>query len=463
MTTAVLTPAPVTDLGALRTRLIGTVAEPGQPGYDLATPWNVAVAMTPRAVVAVADAQDVRETVRFAGDHGLRVMAQRTGHGAAALDGDDVLMIHTGALDEVRVDPERRCARVGAGAVWQQVIDAAAPHGLVGLAGSSLGVGVVGMVTGGGIGPLTRTYGLSSDSVRALEVVTGDGHLVRATPYEHADLFWGLRGGKGTLGVVCAVELGLLPAAELYAGALYFDGADAPAVLHAWRKWTQDLPEHVNTSVALLRLPQLPDVPPPLAGRATLAVRFTSVEDAATCEAILAPLRAVATPVLDSVRPMSPVALGSVHADPVEPMPVHDRTAMLSGLTTEAVDALLAVAGPDTASPQVIVEVRLLGGALARPGGAASAFCHRDAAYSLLTIGVLAPDIAAAVPAHAEQVTAALDPWATGGAMPNFASGTGRERARRCYDEDTRVWLAALADRHDPAGVLRVGPVVREG
>ncbi|WP_026910926.1 FAD-binding oxidoreductase [Patulibacter minatonensis] len=446
---------------ALRHRLDGTLALAGEPGYELATPWNVAVPMTPRAVVAAAGPDDVVETVRAANELGLRVAVQRTGHGAVATDGDDVVLVHTGRLDGVHVDPATRIARIGAGAVWQQVLDAAAPHGLAPLVGSAPHVGVAGFLTGGGIGPLVRTFGLSSDTVRAFDVVTGDGRLLHVTPDEHAELFWGLRGGKGTLGIVCAVELDLLPVAEIVGGALYFDGADAAAVLHAWRTWAPALPEHANTSVALLQLPPLPGVPPVLAGRLTVAVRFASVEDAGTCEALLAPMRAVATPILDAVGPIPHAAIGAVHADPVDPLPGHEDSSLLRELPAEAVDALLALAGPAVRSPQAVVELRLLGGALARPAAHTSAFCHRGAAFTLSVIGVLAPEIAAIVPGHAAEVVAALDPWSTGGRLPNFTATADPALLARCYDESTLAWLGTLAERHDPAGVLKVGQVVR--
>jgi FAD binding domain len=404
---------------------------------------------------------DVAETVRFAGAAGLRVAVQRTGHGAVALDGDDVLLVHTGRLDECTVDAAARTARVGAGHVWQDVIDAATPHGLAPLVGSSPTVGVVGFLTGGGIGPFSRTYGLSSDHVRAFELVTGKGEILRVNPTDHPELFWGLRGGKGTLGIVTAVEIELLPLAGYYGGALYFDGADAPAVLDAWRTMCAGLPEHANTSLAILQLPPLPDVPPPLAGKMTVAVRFTSVASAAEAEALLAPVRAAAAAILDSVGEAPYAAIGSVHADPVDPMPTHEASGLLRELTSETVTALLAVAGPGSGSPQVIVELRLLGGALGREAEQRSAYCYRDAAFSVLAIGVLAPEIAAIVPGHAAGVIEAVDPWATGGTLPNFSPSADPAAIARAYDEDTVAWLGALADQHDPEGALRIGQVVR--
>lgn len=429
------------------------LARPGEPGYQLATPWNMAVPVRPAAVVPVRSADDVARAVRYAAEQGLRVAVQRTGHGALPV-GEDTLLVHTGGLDELRVDPLRRRARVGAGVLWRQVGDAAAAHGLAPLAGSAPGVGVVGMLTGGGIGPLSRTHGLAADRVTAFELVTGEGRQLRVTAQEHPDLFWGLRGGKGALGIVTAVELDLLPVAEIHGGTVYFDGSDAAAVLHAWRAWSAGLPEHANTSVALLQLPDRPTVPPPLAGRLTVAVRFTSTAGDDEAARVLAPIRAAATPLIDTVTRMPTAAIGSVHADPVDPMPVHDGSTLLRELPADSVDALLALAGPGSGSPQAVVELRRLGGALSRPGAHPSAYDHRDAAYHLFVVGVLAPPVAAAVPAHTAAVLAALRPAATGAVLANFASAADRGLSPVCYRPQTLARLSALAARHDPAGVL---------
>ena len=135
-----------------------------------------------------------------------------------------------------------------------------------GLAGSSPDVGVVGYLTGGGLGPVARSHGLASDTVRAFEVVTGDGVARRVTATHHPELFWGLRGGKGTLGIVTAVEIDLVEQAELYAGALWFAAADAAAVVRTWSRWCDVLPEEGTTSIAVLRLPDLPVFPEPVRG-----------------------------------------------------------------------------------------------------------------------------------------------------------------------------------------------------
>ena len=448
-------------IDSLRARLRGTVALPGEAGYELSECWNRAVQLRPRAVIAVADSADVVETVRVAAAHGYRVAVQCTGHGAVVLDGDDVLLIHTGRLDELRIDAAARRASIGAGLAWRPVIEAAAEHGLAALGGSAPNVGAVGYLVGGGIGPLVRTFGVSSDWVTGLEVVTGAGELVHASADHHPELFWGLRGGKSTLGVVCSVEVELVPCAELFGGAAYFDGDDGAAVLRAWREWTTGLPERANTSIALLQLPPLPGVPEPLAGRFTVAVRFASTEPAAVCEPLLAPIRDVATPLLDTMATIPYAAVGSVHADPVEPMPAREATGLLRELPAPAIDALLEVAGPRSGSPQTIVELRQLGGAYARPAAHASAVCHRDASFALSVIGVPRAASVQQLAEHADTVLQATRPWATGGMLPNFAASADRAALRHRYDDATLTRLSALGDRFDPDGVLAVGQVVR--
>ncbi|WP_433383503.1 FAD-binding oxidoreductase [Actinoplanes sp. CA-142083] len=447
------------EIDALRRRLTGKITIKGDDAYaGLTAAFNLAVTASPAVIVEARDAQDVAEAVRFASAEGLAVAVQATGHGLAeSLDG--ALLVHTGRLDECVVHPEERWARVGAGVRWQQVLDAAAPHGLAALSGSAPGVGVVGYTTGGGLGPVGRSFGWASDRVRAIELVTGDGVLRRVTAQDEPDLFWAVRGGKGALGIVTALEFDLIAQPTLYAGALYFDGADTAAVVHAWRDWSATLPIEATTSLALLQLPALPGIPEPLAGKFSVAVRFAWTGALPDGESALAPMREIAKPVIDAVQTIPYAAIGMIHNDPTDPMPVHEGAELLHDLPTEAVDALLAVAGPAAGSPQVIVELRHLGGALAEPPTYPSALCHRDAAFSLITIGVLAPPIADAVASHAGRVSEAMAPWTTGGVLPNLAAGVGEERIARSYDPETLARLLALAEQYDPANVLRAGQV----
>ncbi len=454
MTIAQTSPAAV-PFAELDARTIGTVAVPGDPAYDaLVSPWNLAVPVRPAAVLAAFDAQDVVDAVQFAARHGLRVTPQATGHGPmAALTTE--LLITTKELDEVTLHPEEGWARVGAGVKWLAVVEAAAPHGLAPLSGSITDVGIVGYTTGGGLGPMARTHGLAIDKVRAIEVVTGDGVLRRVTPTEHPELFFALRGGKGMLGIVTAIEFDLVQQPRFYGGSTWFDGADAPAVIEAWRAWSAELPEEGTTSFALFQLPDMEGVPPMLAGRLTLSVRFVWTGSADDGERWFAAMRAAAPAIRDDVAEKPYAAIDSVHTDPLDPTPAFEAADVLTDFPAEAAEALLALTGPGVASPQILVEVRLLGGAYARPGEHPSAFASRAAAYSLLLVGI---SEVPGVEDHSAAVLEAMAPWTGGHRLPNFTFTP--EEYVDAYDEVTLARLRRARRTYDPDGVLMIGGVL---
>jgi FAD/FMN-containing dehydrogenase len=461
MTTITEASASTAPLAGLAERLTGTLHLPGTDGYvRLGTPWNVAVASRPLGVAEVADADDVVAVVRWAGEHGVQVAVRSTGHGAAD-ELDDTLLVHTGRLTELTVSPDGR-ARVGAGVQWAAVLEAAAPFGLAPLAGSAPGVGVVGFLTGGGLGPMARTYGVSSDLVRAFDLVTGDGVLRRVTADQEPALFWGLKGAKGALGIVTAVELDLVHQPTLLGGALFFDGADADRVLRTWATWCEDLPAEATTSIAIMRMPPMPGVPEPLAGRTTIGVRFAWTGDAEAGEAAFAPIRAVAPVVFGMVGVLPAAAMGVIHSDPVDPMPTSERAVMLSGLPEAAVDALLAVAGPAAECPQVVVELRQLGGAVASGSTADGSFSGRDIAFTLLAVGIAAGPVAEVTRVSAEAIATAMGPWDTGRQLPNFAPSTAPEQALKVYDRDVLARLGALVAAVDPDGVISASGPIRK-
>lgn len=445
----------INDLTALRNHVEGKVLVQGEPGYtELVASWNLAVEMAPAAVVAAENADDVAATVRFAGRHGLQVGVQATGHGAVATLAGDIL-ISTRRLDEVTVHVEG-WARVGSGVKWADLLGPAHKLGFAALNGSSSDVGVVGYLTGGGVGPMARTYGVSSDTVRAFEVVTGDGELRRVTADEHPDLFFALRGGKGSLGIVTAVEIDLVPLTHFYGGALFYDGVHAAEVAALWNRWATDLPESITTSFAVLQLPPMPGVPEPLAGKTTISVRFLSTGDALEAEDLLAPLRKIAPTVLDSIGLHPYPAVDLVHTDPVDPMPVLEQTVLLRELPYAALEQVIVRATTD--SPQVITEVRQLGGAYARTPAHPDAFDHRSARFSVFMAGI------AGIPGtieHGEGLIAALQPWAHQGMWPNFRSARDPQSTAMAYSPATLTRLRATAQAYDPAGVLTMGAAIR--
>lgn len=446
MTTTESTTVPA-DL-ALVTR--GAVLSPGTAEYIVeVTGFNVAVDHQPAAVLVAADADDVAAAVRVASKAGLKVAVKSTGHGAVAA-GPDTILICTRALDTVAVDHHGRTASAGAGVLWQQVLDAAAPFGLGAPCGSATTVGVVGYTVGGGLSPIGRTFGFAADHVRSIEVVTADGVVRRADEEQNADLFWALRGGGAAFGIVTEIVLDLFPIQTVLGGGIFFDIADARAVLQAWRLWVPTLPETVSTSVAVLHLPPTPALPDPLRGRTVLHLRFTHVSCTEDGHALLAPMRSLAEPIMDTVAEIPFAAIAAVHMDPADPMPAMERGLLLTDLTDDGIELFLAAAE----MPLAVAELRAMGGALGRP--ADNAVGGRHAAFSLLGIGVLVPPIADVVPGVLDGFVDGFEPWSCGAFMnmAGDASGKPVDRVRAAWDDTTRDRLDAIRAATDPRRVF---------
>jgi FAD/FMN-containing dehydrogenase len=269
---------------------------------------------------------------------------------------------------------------------------------------------VTGYTLGGGTGWLGRRYGLAAGSVTAAEIVTPDGGLVRADAGQQPDLLWAVRGGGG-MGVVTALEMTLYPVRDVYAGVLFFPIQRASQVLHAWREWTGTVPDEITSIARLMRFPPLPLVPGHLRGRGFVLVEVACLGDAAEAAELLHPLRRLG-PETDTVATMAAPALSQLHMDPDQPVANQGDGVLLADLPAAAIDVLLAQAGPDIETPLASVEIRHLGGALARPapgGGAQSAI---DAGYLAYGAGATpTPELAAAVRAQAQALKDALTPW----------------------------------------------------
>jgi FAD/FMN-containing dehydrogenase len=409
-------------LEALRAAIAGQVFAPGQAGYDQARQaWDLAVDQRPAVVVEAGSAADVAQAVRFARAHGMRIAPQGTGHGAGPLEPlDGAMLLRTTRMRNDRIDPAARTARAEAGAVWQDVTVPAAAHGLAGLAGSSPNVGVAGYTLGGGLGWLARRYGLAANSVTAAELVTPDGDLVRADAGYERDLFWAVRGGGG-VGVVTALEMRLYPVGELYAGGLFFPIARAAEVLHAWRAWTDTVPDEVTSLAHLVRVPPLPQLPEQLRGRAFAILEAACLGDASTGVELTEPLRRLG-PEQDTFAMIPASDLGLLNMDPSQPVSLEGDSAFLTDFPATAIDALIAMAGPDAQTPPDSVEVRHLGAALARPAPGGGAQPSIDASYLLFAVGAIpAPDLAGPARAHVQAVKEALTPWHASYNSYNFA------------------------------------------
>ncbi len=416
----------------------GPVFEPGDEGYAAeAAAWNLAVEHHPDVVVGATCAADVQAAVRYAAGRGLQVSVQATGHGATyGFEGG--VLITTQRMQDLHIDPHSRLAIIDAGVKWLRVMEEGAPFELAPINGSSSDVGAIGFTLGGGLGVLGRTFGYASDWVVSFDVVTADGELIRATADENADVFWALRGGKSNVGIVTSMSVELVSVAEFYGGAIYFDGNDAAGLFHAYAGWSRSLPEEATTSISLMRLPDMPDVPEPLRNRLTVQLSVAYLGDDG--EALLAPMRAVAPAIIDDVVLRPYTEADRIHNDPEHPVPMEHTNVVLGELSDEAIDALLAFGGPYAQCPLLMIEIRHLGGALGR-APADDAVGLRHAGYTVMFLGALMPEIAAFVPVAIAAGCEALASFATGQTFVNLHGPVASDGDRR------RPWSGAQADR----------------
>jgi hypothetical protein len=445
--------SPLAD--ALRARHAGSVIVPGDADWDVARQaWNLAADQHPAAVVIPSSVDDVVAVVDVARAHGLRVAPQGTGHNATPFDDlGDTILLKTTALTGVEVDVEGRRARVGAGVVWSELTAPASEHGLAPLAGSSPNVGIVGYSLGGGVSWLGRKFGLAADSVLAVELVTADGRIVRADADHEADLFWALRGGGGSFGVVTALELELFEIGEVYAGAMMWPAQRAAEVMHAWREWTLTAPEEVTTSFRILYVPDDPSIPEPLRGGAFAVIDGAFLGDEAQARELFAPLTAL-EPIMNGWGMVAPAALSYVHMDPEDPMPGLSDSTMLTELPAEAVDRIIALSGVGSGTPLMMIEVRHLGGALSRERDGQGARGAFDGDYLTFYGGLpLDADLAAGIVAAGRALNEALAPWQAPSVYLNFVE-RGVDTAG-LFREDAYARLRAVKAAVDPADVIR--------
>ncbi|WP_326959180.1 FAD-dependent oxidoreductase [Amycolatopsis sp. NBC_01286] len=441
-----------------------TVSLPHEPGFAEATQvFNLAAVPEPAAALTAHTIDDIRAALRYAEATGAPVRILATGHTAGAqrpMAG--AVLVKTALRGEVEIDAAARVARVPAGTRWGAVVEAAAPHGLTAPHGSSPTVGVVGYSLGGGMSAYGRRFGLAANSVRAIELVTADGELRRVDAGTDAELFRALRGGGGGFGVVTAIEIALFPASSVHTGAAFWPAKHAAELLAAWRAWTLTAPDEVTTSLRVLNLPPLPDVPPVLAGGPVLcldgAVLSTDDDHEATARRhtaeLLDPLRAIAEPVMDTWHRAEPAAVLAAHMDPTDPVPVVGEHMLLGELDDGGEAAFLRVLGEGSGSPLVAAGLRQLGGAYSRPDPAGGVLNHLDARFSYAGSGVpMGPVTVEALRKHAAVVRAALSKWDTGRTVPSFVEHVEQPQGHLSPEQIAEV--DAVRERVDPAGRFR--------
>jgi FAD binding domain/Berberine and berberine like len=444
-----------TAVNELKSRLGDRAVGPTEPGWDEARrAWNLSVDPRPAAVARPESADDVVTVVEVARRGGLRVAPQATGHGAvprASVEGS--VLVDMSRMNAVEIDPERRRARLEGGAQWQHVTGPAAEHGLAALSGTAPDVGVTGYALLGGSSWMLRRYGLAANTIRAAEVVTADGRQVRADTDSEPDLFWALRGGGGSFGVVTALELELFPVRELYAGVLFWPQERATEVLGAWHQWTAGVPDEMTSIGRLLSVPPLEEIPESVRGRSFVMVEAAWIGDEAGGAEQLAPLRELG-PEMDTFAMILPPGLGALHMDPPEPVPGAGDGMLLTDFPAEAVTALVAAAGPGTNSPLTSIEVRHLGGEAARSDPEHGARDTVDASFGLYAVGMAAnEEMKQTIERRVEQLQAALAPWVAPPQFLNYVD-TPLDPAGMFPDEVYRR-LREVKSKYDPDNLIQ--------
>lgn len=448
------TPDAGAALAELHALLPGQVTGPGDPDWEGARlGWVVNVTQQPAAVVAVRDVDDVVTAVTCAARHGLSVSAQPVGHGATeALTG--TVLLRTGALQEIEVDADRRIARVGAGVKWGALLAAVEPTGLIAPAGSSPDPSVVGFTLGGGLSWFSRSIGTAAEHVEAFEIVDAAGTPRRVTASSDPDLFWAMCGGGGDFAIVTAMELRLTEAPPVIGGRMMWPIEMAYPVLHAYRAATLTAPEALSVWGQLFRFPPMPELPEAIRGKSFVAVDLTFLGEESELAPMLEPLRSIPALVMDTVGHVPLGQLGDIAAEPVDPMPVMESSGFLADLDEVTLDRLLAAAGANAELALNVVQIRHLGGALARStrddvpqGGIAEN-------YSFFTLGVPAvPELVGPIEAGFAAVRGALAEQTTDRGFFNFRGSS--TDASSCFSPEVAERLRAVKSSADPRGVIR--------
>ena len=437
------------EYSALRGGHRGEVIDPTHASYDEARRvWNGMIDRRPALIARCNDLDDVVAAVNFARGQGLPIAVRGGGHSAAGLAvGDGALVIDLAAFNDVVVDPATQTARAGGGTKWGGFDAATSAHGLATTGGAISTTGIAGLTLGGGLGFLMRQYGLACDNLRAAEVVTAQGEIVRASASENQELLWGLRGGGGNFGVVTSFEYDVHPVPEVTAGMLIHPADRAREVLQFYREACATAPDELVLFAALLSSPE---------GMPIAAIIPCYSGPSENAEAVVGPLRAFGPPVAGEVGPMPYPVMQSMLDDGFPSgLQVYWTGHFLTGLPDEAIETALDAFGR-IPSPLSAILFEQLGGAVARVGRDETAFDHRDAAFNLAIISRwTSPEEAEASIAWTRDLSAAMKPFARGAYVNYLGVGDATDRVRAAYGDAKYNRLADLKAQFDPENLFR--------
>ena len=459
MTTATTS---VVEIDGFRGRLMGA----DDADYDAARAiWNGAIDRRPRLIARCIGAADVVAAVRFAREHDLQIAIRGGGHNVAGTAVcDDGIVIDLSSMRAVRVDPAGRRAWVQGGALWGDVDRETQAHGLATTGGIVSHTGVAGLTLGGGVGWLMRKHGLTIDNLLAVDVVTADGKLLRASEHEHPDLFWALRGGGGNFGVVTAFDFRLhCVGPSVLAGPIVWEARDVAEVLRFYRDFIRDAPDELGTVVRFGSVPPLAVIPEQLHWRPAVMVGTCYAGPIEDGEKALRPLRALRTPLLDLVGPKPYVAWQSaLDSTVMHGWHYYWKSTHLPELRDDLIDVIAKHAFSGS-SPRSYVAMFHLKGALSRVAEGSTAFGNRQASHAMTIDAVWRPGehFGDRDKAWTREFFAALGRWHEG-VYVNFLGGDEDPgRVREAYGDSLYDRLVEVKTRYDPDNIFHHNQNIR--
>jgi FAD/FMN-containing dehydrogenase len=443
----------------LRSRFRGALLRPGEEGYDDARRiWNGAIDRRPALIARCAGADDVAQAVRFARGRELLVSVRGGGHsiaGHSVCEGG--LMIDLSLMRSVRVDPERKVARVSGGALWSDVDRACAPHGLATTGGIISHTGVGGLTLGGGLGHLMRKHGLTVDNVLAVGLVTAEGEQLRVDADSQPELFWGLRGGGGNFGIATAFEFRLHRVGPIILGGpIFWPIEEMPRVLRFLRDFAPEAPDELGITLSIAAAPPAPFLPLERFGKPITGVVLAWAGDLDEGEKAIAPLREVAPPIAQVVRPIPYVALqGMLDGSAPHGRHYYWKSHRFETFPDDLIE-IFAARVESVEAPFWQLNGWAVGGAASRVDPAATALGHREVGFDLNVVAAWPPPDPRAEEhiAWVREGHRQMEPYAAG-VYANFISDEGDAGVEAAYGERL-ARLVALKDRYDPTNFFRL-------
>jgi FAD/FMN-containing dehydrogenase len=454
-----------TAVQELASHLRGALLQPGDAGYEQARQvYNAMIDRHPALIVRCVDVADVMAAVNFARNHQLTLAVRGGGHNGPGLGTcDDGLVIDLSGMKGIRVDPAARTVRVEGGCTWGEVDHATHPFGLATPSGFISTTGVGGLTLGGGIGYLSRTFGLTIDNLLSIDMVLADGSFVTASASDHADLFWAVRGGGGNFGVVTSFLFQLRPVSMVYGGPMLWPFEQAADIMKFWRDFILNAPEEINGWFALITVPPAPPFPEQFHLQKMCAVVWCSTAPQEQAEQLLQPVRAHMPPAVDFAGPIPWPVLQSLF-DALYPKGLqwYWKTDFFTDLSDRAI-ALHVKYGAQLPTMHSTMHLYPINGAVHHVGASETAFSFREANFAEVIVGV-DPDPAnnARMIQWARDYWMALHPYSAGGGYINMMMDEGADHVQAAY-RDNYARLVQIKAKYDPGNLFHINQNIKPG